>query len=98
MKKRKQQHICYLWTEPKHDLDSVNGCVCPQADAICVRSEYYPKPIECLDKVHPHSFAQHLLSKPCDSATALVEKLSNSVDTGCHGLTILLVLVFSINV
>ncbi|KAL3069089.1 hypothetical protein niasHT_034319 [Heterodera trifolii] len=64
--------------------------------SIGVYSEDYTKPIEFLDTAHLHSFAQHLLSKPCDNATALVEKLSCSLDTNCSGATVLLVLVFII--
>ncbi|KAL3068289.1 hypothetical protein niasHS_016257 [Heterodera schachtii] len=76
----------------------IDGCICPQADAICVRPEDYTKPVECLNKAHLNAFAQHLVAKPCDNTTALVEKLSSSLAAGYPAVTILLVFVLIIQV
>ncbi|KAL3104352.1 hypothetical protein niasHS_001199 [Heterodera schachtii] len=70
----------------------LENCVCPRADAVCIRPEEYTKPVICLNRAHLGGFADHLLAIPCNygnntaNLTDVVEQLNNAniaKATGC---------------
>ncbi|KAL3121929.1 hypothetical protein niasHT_001103 [Heterodera trifolii] len=70
----------------------LENCVCPRADAVCIRPEEYTKPVICLNRAHLGGFADHLLAIPCNygnntaNLTDVVEQLEHAniaKATGC---------------